>query len=108
MNDYILNRIITKVNTQSIERFLTMSESSIPAIGIDLGTKNSCVAVYLNGSADVLANDVGERTTPSYVRFKDDEIVVGQAAKDLAYKNYKNTVFGKFEFEFESVKVISL
>ena len=47
-------------------------------IGIDLGTTNSCVAIYEGGEAKVIPNALGERTTPSVVAFKDGEIIVGQ------------------------------
>ena len=60
-------------------------------IGIDLGTTNSCVAVYEGDTAKVIANAEGERTTPSVVAFKNDEIIVGAAAKRQMITN-PNTI----------------
>lgn len=62
-------------------------------IGIDLGTSNSCVAVFENGNTTVIANEEGKRTTPSVVGFKDGERKVGDAAKRQAITNPKNTVY---------------
>ena len=64
------------------------------AIGIDLGTTNSCVAVMEGGEAKVIANAEGMRTTPSVVAFtKDGERLVGQPAKRQAVTNPENTIF---------------
>jgi molecular chaperone DnaK len=63
-------------------------------IGIDLGTTNSCVAVLENGTARVIENSEGARTTPSIIAFTpDDEVLVGQSAKRQAVTNPKNTLF---------------
>jgi len=63
------------------------------AVGIDLGTTYSCVGVWRNDSVDIIANDMGERTTPSYVSFSDTERLIVQAAKNQSARNPENTVF---------------
>uniref|UniRef100_A0A0E0HFK2 Uncharacterized protein n=1 Tax=Oryza nivara TaxID=4536 RepID=A0A0E0HFK2_ORYNI len=70
-----------------------MAKGEGPAIGIDLGTTYSCVGVWQHDRVEIIANDQGNRTTPSYVAFTDTERLIGDAAKNQVAMNPTNTVF---------------
>jgi len=72
-----------------------MAEKRSPVVGIDLGTTNSCVAIFEGGEAKVIPNKEGTRTTPSVVAFQENgEILVGLPAKRQAIINAENTIYG--------------
>ena len=62
-------------------------------IGIDLGTTYCCIGVINNDNVDIIANDQGQRTTPSYISFTEEERLIGAAAKSVASRNPKNTIY---------------
>merc|ERR1719399_1834812 len=70
-----------------------MTTTGGPALGIDLGTTYSCVGIWQNDRVEIIANDQGNRTTPSYVAFTDTERLIGDAAKNQVAMNPTNSVF---------------
>ena len=89
-------RIVIIVIMMMISAVLLLLCSALlaaPIIGIDLGTTYSCVAVSRDGQVEIIANDLGNRITPSWVAFTEDERLVGESAKNQGALNPSNTVF---------------
>lgn len=82
-----------KTKQLHIKKIMSESNKDNVCIGIDLGTTYSCVGVWEHNNVTVIANDQGNRTTPSYVAFTENERLIGESAKNQAAMNPKNTIF---------------
>merc|ERR1711935_419044 len=88
-----LNVYSSSSTTYSSSLFSVMAAPRKLAVGIDLGTTYSCVGIFQHGKVEIIANDQGNRTTPSYVAFTDSERLIGDAAKNQVAMNPSNSVF---------------
>merc|ERR1711953_501734 len=88
-------RNFSKQKIKIVEKIQSKKMSAVTgeSVGIDLGTTYSCVGVWQNDRVEIIANDQGNRTTPSYVASTDTERLIGDAAKSQAAMNAVNTVF---------------
>lgn len=89
-----MKKFLTLLATSAIVLVQSAEEAQGPVIGIDLGTTYSCVGVYKNSRVEIIANDQGNRITPSYVAWdENDERLIGDGAKNQATINPEKTVF---------------
>lgn len=70
-----------------------MNKDTKIIFGVDLGTTNTCVAVYRNGTVEIISNELGNRTTPSVVAFTENERLIGDSAKNQSAMNPENTIY---------------
>ncbi|KAL4572442.1 hypothetical protein LXL04_019219 [Taraxacum kok-saghyz] len=93
INSFAMTIRIGSQQKKQCLRVMASGGGGAPAIGIDLGTTNSCVAVWKHDRIEIIANDQGNRTTPSCVAFTNTQRLVGDAAKNQIAKNPANTIF---------------
>ena len=64
-----------------------------PVIGIDFGTSNCCIAAFINGKVEIIPNDFGEKLTPSYITFTENDILIGNSSKNQMTRYPSTTIF---------------
>jgi len=91
----IFSKLMVAVSALAATAYAKDEEKKVdgPVVGIDLGTTYSCVGIYKNGRVEIIPNDQGNRITPSYVAFTEDERLIGEAAKTNAVQDPEQTLF---------------